>query len=98
MDLNRLAAALGASQSPGQASGQGSSGPLQYGRLAHALAQRRGMRPGDAKYAGLAALAPYGDQKYADRLSGHGATGLGVGSQGAFQNDSFQDDAYQVFL
>lgn len=102
MAYENLLAALGALQTGAQPSGHHPSGQPQnaaqrpgYGRLAQAMGGKRGMRPGDAKYAGLAALSPYAVSTYADRFGGSGTQ---VGSQGAFQDNAFQDDAYQVFL
>jgi hypothetical protein len=91
---DRLLAALlqGAPQSPGQLP----SGRPANARLLQALGQRRGIRPGDAKYRSLEALQPYGEQQHGDRFNGSRSLADGQGADGAFQWDAFQDDAYQV--
>jgi hypothetical protein len=63
-------------------------------RLARAMTGRPG--PADAKanakYLAMGALPPYGEPKWADRLSAVPFSD----PYGAFQDDAFQDDAYQV--
>lgn len=59
-------------------------------RLASTMLGRA--RPGDAKYARLPALPPYGVARHAGSFGGQGA----AATTGAFQSDAFQNDAFQV--
>lgn len=93
---DRLLAALVGAQGGLPAPGHQGSAQPKNARLMQALGQRRGFRPGDAKYRSLEALQPYAEQKYADRLAGSGSNTSGQSIDGAFQWDAFQDDAYQV--
>lgn len=96
MIYDRLLAALAASQGGPSQAGHSPSDMTRHARLAKALGQRRGLRPGDAKYRSLEALQPYGEQKHADRFGGSQSTAAGQSGDGAFQWDAFQDDAFQV--
>lgn len=92
MNLEQLIAAMMQGLTPTPSPQSGGKAPSQLAQtMARGPAGRA--RPGDAKYARLAALQPYGESKHADTF-GHDP---GAAQTGAFQDTGFQDDGYQVF-